>query len=133
MNPKRLAMTAASAVLAAGLITAGAATPASADSSCSTSYFCVWSSPYYSGVVGRTTVAIPEWHQAGGNWPTLTWNDRSYKNRFQTLAWVCVYISDYSGPTVWVAAGDSIDYVTDPDMEAATGDAHRGRSSGQSC
>ncbi|MER7132259.1 peptidase inhibitor family I36 protein [Streptosporangium saharense] len=127
-----LSKTTALVALTAGLTITGGSIPASADSSCSSTYFCVWDAPHYGGIAARTTVAVPEWHQAQGNWPTLTWNDRSYKNRFTPLAWVCVYISKYSGPTVWVASGDSISYPPSG-MTAAMGDAHRGRSAGQSC
>jgi hypothetical protein len=132
MNLKKMSMMTASALLTAGLITTATSTPASADSSCSSTYFCVWDSPNYSGVVARSTVAIPEWHQASGKWPSLTWNDRSYKNRFVSLAWVCVYMSDWSNPTVWIRSGESISYPPSG-MTAAEGDAHRGRSSSQSC
>ncbi|WP_373870256.1 hypothetical protein [Sinosporangium siamense] len=88
--------------------------------------------PSYDGLAARSTTAVSEWHQGSGNWPFMTGNDRSYKNRFTTLAWVCVYMSNWSGPTVWISAGDSIAYPSSP-MQAVQGNAHRGRSASQTC
>ncbi|WP_431999124.1 peptidase inhibitor family I36 protein [Sphaerimonospora mesophila] len=131
-----MATAAASVALAAGLVTASPASPAFADSSCASSYFCVWDWPGYTGWysdAARTQIAIPEWHQSQINlFPFMVWNDESYKNRFTTLEWVCVYEGYYTNPTIWIRKGQSFSSAPSG-MTANRGDGHRGRTASQSC
>lgn len=122
--------------IAGGLIGASTTAPAQADTTCASSNFCAWTDFSYYGSKASATVAVIEWHQAAGTlsaWKVLVTDDASWKNRFTTLAWVCVYDTGYYvGPTVWLQQNQSFASVP-AGMQSNSGDSHRGRSSGQSC
>ncbi|GAA3096165.1 peptidase inhibitor family I36 protein [Streptosporangium carneum] len=126
----------AAVAIAGGLVGASTVAPAQADSTCASSNFCAWTDISYYGSKASATVAVEEWHQAAGSlsaWKVLVTDDASWKNRFTTLYWVCVYDTGfYVGPTVWLRQNQSFSSVQSG-MQDNSGDSHRGRSSTQTC
>ncbi|MGI5225738.1 peptidase inhibitor family I36 protein [Actinoallomurus sp. CA-142502] len=110
-----------------------AAVPAHADTSCGSGLFCIWVNEQYGGTAYRPVGNDPQWSDTS-NPAYAVWDaDSSWKNRYQSWYWACVYdLKGYQNVTVWVSQGQSIPAVPS-NMWANRGASNQGLYSGDTC
>jgi hypothetical protein len=118
------------ALAGAATMSVGVATAASAyaDFTCDSGSFCPAEDPDYGGSHFEIATNKSNW-STGSASAALVNKDSSWKNRYNSWYWGCVYAyTDYKSVSVWVARGDSLPRAQS-NMRTNTGDSNRGLAS----
>jgi hypothetical protein len=105
--------------------------PAYADFVCDTGSFCPAEDPDYGGAHFEIATNKSDW-STGSASAALVNKDSSWKNRYQSWYWACVYANvGYSSVSVWLPQGASYPRAQSG-QRTNTGDSNRGLSSSTS-